>query len=62
MNLACKAVLGAMTKLEYAAPAAPDYVPSGRTPMSFWDAVNRDPIATLRSLIRAVRSLLECIF
>lgn len=55
VNLACKAVLGAMTKVEYAAQTAEDHIPFGPQPETFWDAVSRDPIATLRSLIRAVR-------
>lgn len=58
VNLACKAVLGAMTKLEYASQTAQDYVPTGPEPTSFWDAINRDSIATVRSLVRAVCDLL----
>jgi len=49
VNLACKAVLSAITNLDY----ANDVEGEEEQPSSF-DAVDGDPIATLRSLIRAV--------
>ncbi len=62
VNLACKAVLSAMTSLEHAQPSAQEYVPpsqsnSDSAAMGILDAILRDPIATLRSLIRAVSRL-----
>jgi hypothetical protein len=61
INLACKAVLAAVTKIELAEETAEDHVPdpTGRAPppRHFQDAMKRDPIASLRSLVRNV-----CIF
>ena len=56
VNLACKAVLSAITRIEYAAENAGDYVPIviGPRSMTFAEAITRDPIATLRSLVRGV--------
>ena len=58
VNLACKAVIEALTHVEYSAPDAQEYIPppnpNGASPVSFLEALHRDPIATLRSLIRAV--------
>jgi len=56
VNLACKAVLSAITRIEYAAENAGDYVPIVIGPRSttFAEAITRDPIATLRSLVRGV--------
>ena len=54
MNLACKAVLTAITKLDFAKETARDYVPTGPMAQTFVDAIKRDPIATSRSLIRGV--------
>lgn len=64
VNLACEAVLSAMTATKYTKRSAPDYVPppiaselstdsEGDGP-GILEAIERDPIATLRSLIRAV--------
>lgn len=47
VNLACKAVLTAITNMDFAADDADDYEPGGAF---------RDPIATLRTLVRVVRS------
>lgn len=55
MNLACKAVLTLITKMEYASEQATDYVPGGVPAVSVMEAIDRDPIATMRSLIRTVR-------
>jgi hypothetical protein len=71
VNLACKAVLAAITNLTYAAEEAEDFVPPEEDDESeedqydedmwygennpFMKAVRRrDPVATLRSLIRVV--------
>jgi hypothetical protein len=69
VNLACKAVLAAITDIEYAAETAGDFVrpeqgaldeqpdgdERGWATNHFLQRVRRrDPIATLRSLIRAV--------
>jgi hypothetical protein len=47
VNLACKAVLRAITNMDFAADDANDYEPSN---------MPSDPIATLRTLVRVVRS------
>jgi hypothetical protein len=49
VNLACKAVLAAITNLDYVAETAEDFVP-----LNFLGGLDRDPIATIRSLIHAV--------
>ncbi|KAH9950786.1 ribonuclease H-like domain-containing protein [Amylocystis lapponica] len=57
VNRTCKSVLGAITKLDFAANSAPEYVPTiGPQPRSFLDAIDRDPIATVRTLVRVTRS------
>ena len=57
VNLACKAVLSAITRIEYAAENAGDYAPPAIGPRSttFTEAIACDPIATLQSLVRGVR-------
>jgi len=58
VNLSCKAVLKAITKMDLATRNAPDYVPSEHAPdstSSFLEAIRRDPIATVRTLVRTVR-------
>lgn len=58
MNLACKAVVEAITRIDFSVITAEEYVPpEGAQPTSFVEALQRDPIATVRSLIRAVRNL-----
>jgi len=54
VNLACKAVLSAITNLEYAAEEAEDYIPPNTESLTFLDALSRDPVAAVRSLIRSV--------
>lgn len=54
VNLACTAVLAAITALKYAEEDADDYDPNDDNVLHLLD---RDPIATLRSLIRAA-----CVF
>ena len=59
MHLSCKAVLSAITTIEFAADKAPDYVPTEDVPVpgaSFAALISRDPIATIRTLIRVVNS------
>lgn len=56
VNLACKAVLGVITQLQYAQQDAVDFIPDGEAPApaTFEEALKRDPVATTRSLIRGV--------
>ena len=49
VNLACQAVLGALTNLDYAREPQ-----TNEEQTSFLEAVEKDPIATLRALIRTV--------
>ena len=51
VNLACKAVLISITKMEYMLEQATDYVPEGMLADSVMNAIDCDPIATLWSLI-----------
>ncbi|KAJ7017491.1 hypothetical protein C8F04DRAFT_979212, partial [Mycena alexandri] len=44
VNLACKAVLGAITDMDFAALDAVDFVPDADRPTTFLDAITRDPI------------------
>ncbi|KAJ6586163.1 ribonuclease H-like domain-containing protein, partial [Mycena capillaripes] len=45
VNLACKAVLGAITDMDFAASGAADFVPGpAAQPRTFLDAIARDPI------------------
>lgn len=54
INLACKAVLRAITDLDLAHENAVDYVPVGVNAQSFLDALKRDVIAIVRTLVRKV--------
>ena len=54
INLACHAVLGAITKLKFAAEDVEDFVPSSKAPVTLKEALNQDLIATTCSLIRGV--------
>ena len=56
VNLACDAVLQAVTKLKYAAENAKDFVPNDEDPVptTFKEALKRDPVATTHSLIGGV--------
>jgi hypothetical protein len=40
--------------MEYAKETAGDYVPAGQRSTTFAEAISRDPIATVRSLVRGV--------
>ena len=59
VNLACKAMLSTITSIEYAAENAVDFIPTGPVSITFAGALNHDPIATVRSLIRSVRLLIQ---
>ena len=59
VNLCCKAVLGAITNLKFAAENANDYERSGDVPQNFDETLKQDPIATTRSLIRGVQTHLS---
>lgn len=54
--MACKAVLSAITQMKFAANDADNFAPplQYEEPSNFLDAVDRDPIASLRSAIRNV--------
>ena len=54
MNLACKEVLKAITNIDFAAEDADDFNPATGASSSLADALNHDPIATLRTVIRKV--------
>jgi hypothetical protein len=51
VNLACQAVLAALTNLDYAREPI-----TTEEQVTFLDAVDKDPVATVRALIRVVRS------
>ena len=53
-DVVCKAVLTAITHIEYAAGNADDYVPPMTHPATFTEAMTQDPTATIWSLIRGV--------
>ncbi|KAK6992491.1 ribonuclease H-like domain-containing protein, partial [Favolaschia claudopus] len=54
VNLACKAVLSAITDMDFAASDAPDFNrDAGEEAHTFLDAIARDPVATIRTSIRA---------
>lgn len=46
-----------MTKIEFANALSADHVPSNTSGETWLDVLIRDPIATLRSIIRSVRTL-----
>lgn len=54
MHLACKAILAAITDLDFASIDANHFEPRGDEATSFMDALDRDPIATIRSIVRQV--------
>lgn len=56
VNLACKAVLGVITLLQYAKEDAADFIPDGEAPApaTFEDVLKCDPVATTHSLIQGV--------
>ena len=51
MNLACKAILGAITDMDFAAPEADDFVPPLDPADNFLAAVGGDPVATIRTTV-----------
>ena len=57
MHLASKAILSAITTMEFASNDAPEYIPDDDAPNEdapFEDSIERDPIATVRALVRVV--------
>ncbi|KAJ7922560.1 hypothetical protein B0H13DRAFT_1982940 [Mycena leptocephala] len=55
VNLACKAILGAITDMDFAAPEADDFVPPLNPADNFLAAVEGDPVATIRTTVRVIR-------
>ncbi|KAJ7849934.1 ribonuclease H-like domain-containing protein [Mycena leptocephala] len=54
---ACKAVLGAITDMDFAASGAADFVPDPAAQLrTFLDAIARDPVATVRTCVRVIRA------
>jgi hypothetical protein len=45
--------------MQYADEDAEDFIPSEPIPTDLAGAIRRDPIATVRSLVRVVRNLFE---
>lgn len=62
MNLACKAILGAITDMDFAAPEADDFVPPLDPADNFLAAVGGDPVATIRTTVRVVRQSVDPTF
>ena len=54
MNLACKAVLAEITNISYAVPNSEEYDPPAHLDSGFVYALQRDPIAIIRSFTTAV--------
>ncbi|KAJ6582875.1 hypothetical protein DFH09DRAFT_277734 [Mycena vulgaris] len=52
VSLACKAVLSAIINLDFAAHDANDFEPFDNEAVTFMDAIDHDPIATLRTIVR----------
>ena len=42
--------------MEFVSEKAPDYIPQDGEPDTFQDALTRDPIAMVRSVVRGVRT------
>lgn len=56
--MACKAVLGAITDMDFATPGSADFVPDPGGAATFLDAIARDPVATVRTTVRVVSDCL----
>ncbi|KAG1876015.1 hypothetical protein C8R48DRAFT_591897, partial [Suillus tomentosus] len=56
VNLACKAVLRAITNMDHAQNDAIEYVPNMPPSRDFMSAIERDPIATVRTIVRVTRA------
>ena len=54
MNIACQAVLDAITDMDYVLEQADYFVPPEMPVITFVDALERDPDATVHSLIKEV--------
>ncbi|KAJ7161812.1 ribonuclease H-like domain-containing protein, partial [Mycena crocata] len=55
-HLACKVVLKAITNIDFDENDADNFEPDGPPAATFMDAIERDPIATLRTIVRQIRS------
>ncbi|KAJ6610156.1 ribonuclease H-like domain-containing protein, partial [Mycena sp. CBHHK59/15] len=61
VNLACQAVLGAITDMDFVAPEAADFVPRpADAAPTFMDTVQCDPVATVRTTVRVIRASSLC--
>ncbi|KAF8841277.1 hypothetical protein BDN67DRAFT_901808 [Paxillus ammoniavirescens] len=58
VNLACKAVLKAVTNLDFAKEDAADHIPTGPHAQTILDTIERDPIASVHSLVRGIHASL----
>ncbi|THH19265.1 hypothetical protein EUX98_g8810 [Antrodiella citrinella] len=56
VNLAVKAILSEITQLKYASMDAEEFIPITQPSRTFAAAIDRDPIAIVRSLIRTIRA------
>jgi hypothetical protein len=54
VHLACQAILKAITDTDFADDNVVNFEPRGRPATTFMDAIDRDPIATLRAIVRQV--------
>ena len=54
VDIACQAVLDAITDMNYALEQADNFVPPEVQASNFVDALERDPVATIHSLIKEV--------
>ncbi|KAJ7809475.1 hypothetical protein B0H14DRAFT_3759706 [Mycena olivaceomarginata] len=54
VHLACQAILKAITDMNFADSDATPFEPSGNVATTFMDAIDRDPIATLRAISSSV--------
>ena len=54
MNLACKAVLAAITDVKFAEEDAEEYIPGNDYALTTLQQLDKNSIATLRSLIKTV--------
>ncbi|KAJ7498445.1 hypothetical protein B0H11DRAFT_2155608 [Mycena galericulata] len=56
VHLACVAILKAITDMDFDDNDATNFEPQGNPAATFMDAIDRDPIATLRAIVRQIRS------
>ncbi|KAG1896125.1 uncharacterized protein F5891DRAFT_959093, partial [Suillus fuscotomentosus] len=60
INLTCKAVLQAITNMDHAQNDAIEYVPNMPPSRDFMSAIERDPIATVRTIVHQTDLQLLC--